>query len=107
MPRTFVNAMGNFMIQGGLVSFTLQDQAMTAQGGQARAAAPEDVVHVIMREQEFAQLVQLFQTHISAFEEQTGRKLGATGPGPAQAPAKPAASAPAKSGGFKIRPKGS
>jgi len=40
MPRLFVNSMSNFVIQGGVVTFTLQDQAMKTQGGQPRRAAP-------------------------------------------------------------------
>ena len=111
MPRLFVNSMANFMIQGGVVSFTLQDQAMRTDGGQPRQAEPEDVANIVMREQDFAQLVQFFNQHLAAYQKQTGKQLGAplTG-GEAPAAGRPAEQASASAhqgGGFKIRPKGS
>jgi hypothetical protein len=109
MPRFFVNSMSNFMFQGSIVSFTLQDQAMKTQDGQPRQAEPEDIVDVVMREQDFAQLVQFFNQHLAAYQKQPGKQSGAsTKPGapPAPAVAKPAAPLAKAGGGFKIRPKG-
>lgn len=110
MPRLFVNSMANFMIQGGMVSFTLQDQAVATQGGQPKPLPPEDVTSVVMREQDFAQLVAFFNQHIAAYESQTGRTLGGgTGASAHGAPA-PAGGAdrgpaPGRGGGMKIRPR--
>jgi len=103
MPRIFVNAMANFIIHGGMVSFTLQDQAMKTDGGQPRPAEPEDVIDVVMTEAQFAQLVGFFNNHIQGFEQQTGRKLGA---GASQA-AEGGAPAKSQGTGMKIRPRGS
>jgi len=104
MPRVFVNSMANFVIHGGMVSFTLQDQAMTTDGGQPRPAEPEEVVNVAMTEQDFANLLAFFNTHAEAFEQQTGRKLGAPAQAPqADAPRRPATAPPTQ--GMKIRPK--
>ncbi len=101
MPRLFVNSMANFMIQGGMVSFTLQDQAVSTQGGQPKPLPPEDVVNVVMREQDFSQLVAFFNQHMAAYEAQTGRPVGAGG-----APGNDAAQGPKRSGGgMKIRPR--
>ena len=109
MPRFFVNSMSNFMIQGGVVSFTLQDQAMKTQGGQPKQAEPEDIVDVVMREQDFAQLLQFFNQHLAAYQQQSGKRVGAdaqpSAP-PAPGAAKPAAPLAQTGGGFKIRPKG-
>ena len=104
MPRTYVNSMANFIIHGGMVSFTLQDQATRIDGGQPRQAEPETVADIVMREQDFAQLVAFFNQHVSAFEEQTGRKLGAApeGQGEGSREGKPASGT-----GMKIRPRGS
>ncbi len=113
MPRLFVNSMANFMIQGGVVSFTLQDQAMKTQGGPPRQAEPEDIIDVVMREQDFVQLLEFFQRHLAAYQQQSGKPAGATarpgaepGARPAPATAKPAAPLAQPGGGFKIRPKG-
>ncbi len=113
MPRLFVNSMSNFMIQGGVVSFTLQDQAMKTQGSQPKQAEPEDIVDVVMREQDFAQLLQFFNQHLAAYQQQSGQQAGAdarsgAAPGRRGAPAsaKPAAPLAQTGGGFKIRPKG-
>jgi hypothetical protein len=104
MPRFFVNSMANFMIHGGMVSFTLQDQAMRTEDGTPREAPPETVADVVMREQDFANLLAFLNKHAAAFEEQTGRKLGAPPQGGGEQPAKPkAAGQPA--GGMKIRPR--
>lgn len=104
MPRYFVNSMANFVIHGGMVSFTLQDQAMRTEGGQPKPAPPEDIADVVMREAEFAQLVAFFNQHIAAFEEQTGRKLGVQpqAQGEGDSPARPAKG---QGGGMKIRPR--
>jgi len=110
MPRLFVNSMSNFMIQGGVVSFTLQDQAMETQGGQPTLAEPEDIVNVVMREQDFVQLLQFFNQHLAAYQQQLGKQAGGN-MGPVARPGKqPAAKQVAPlaqtGGGFKIRPKG-
>lgn len=118
MPRFFVNGMANFVINGGMVYFTLQDQALRTEGNQLRPAPPEDVVDIAMREQDFAQLMAILNQNIAGYEAQSGRKLagggtpvmppqaGAAQKGPMSqpAPAKPGVS---RSGGMKIRPKGS
>lgn len=104
MPRLFVNSMANFMIQGGMVSFTLQDQAMKIQRGQPKQAEPEDIVDVVMREQDFTELLQFFNQHIAAYRQQSGKQAGGAAPAPAAA--KPAAPPAQTGGGFKIRPKG-
>ncbi len=98
MPRLFVNSMANFMIQGGMVSFTLQDQAMSTSGGQPKPLPPEDVANIVMREADFAKLVGFFNQHLAAYESQTGRSLGEPG-------ATPAPRAQPKGGGMKIRPR--
>jgi len=103
MPRIFVNSMANFMIQGGVVSFTLQDQAMSTAQGQPQPLPPEEVANVVMREQDFAQLVQVLNQHIAAFEQQTGRALGAMPQAGGEGTQRPA-SAP-KAAGMKIKPK--
>ena len=76
MPRFFVNSMDNFMIQGGIVGFTLQDQKMRVTDGMAGPATPEDVADIVMREQDFAKLLVFLNKHVKAFEEQAGRPLG-------------------------------
>ena len=75
MPRIFVNSLSNFVIRGGVVSFTLQDQAMRTEQGKAFAAEPEDVADIVMRESDFGQLVQYLNQYIEAFEQQNGRAL--------------------------------
>lgn len=105
MPRLFVNSMANFMIQGGIVSFTLQDHAAKMQGGQPVQSPPEDVVDLVMREQDFANLVQFLNQHLAAYQQQTGRPIGAAPAAPQpDAQPKPAAQ---PGGGIKIRPKSS
>ncbi len=118
MPRLFVNSMSNFMIQGGVVSFTLQDQAMKTKDGQPRQTEPEDIVDVVMRQADFAQLVQFVNQHLTAYQQQTGGPIGAgmqpgakSGSQPgvqsgAKAAAKSAAPRAQTGSGFKIRPKG-
>ena len=110
MPRVFVNSMANFMIHGGMVSFPLQDQAMRTEDGQPRPAPPEDIADVVMREAEFAQLLAFLNQHAQAFEEQTGRKLGATGQaqgGQGAGGGRGGGGAPGQGGqsGMKIRPR--
>jgi len=107
MPRAFVNSLANFMIQGGIVSFTLQDQAVRTSQGQTTQAPPEDIAHVVMREGDFAQLVQLFNQHVQAFEKQMGRPLGAQPDAQAggAAGAQRAPAAGPKAAGMKIKPK--
>ena len=113
MPRLFVNSMSNFMIQGGVVSFTLQDQATKTQGGQPKQVEPEDIVDVVMREQDFGQLLQFFNQHLAAYQQQAGKQpnmQSGVQPGDRPAPvaaAKPDAPPAPTGGGFKIRPKGS
>lgn len=110
MPRLFVNSMANFMIQGGIVSFTLQDQATRAQGGQPVQVPPEDVVDVVMREQDFANSVQLLNQYMTQFQQQTGKPLGAhAAASKAGAPQSSPKPGPAgqQGGGIKIRPKNS
>lgn len=107
MPRLFVNSMANFMIQGGMVSFTLQDQAVATQGGAPKPLPPEDVANLVMREADFAQFVGFLNQHIEAFEKQTGRKLGAA-PGSGDGGSRPGGPAGgASKGGMKIRPRDS
>ncbi len=112
MPRLFVNSMSNFMIQGGIVSYTLQDQAMKTQGSQPKQAEPEDIVDVVMREPDFVQLLQFFNQHLTAYQQQSDKRAGASArpgaqPGARPAAAKPVAPLAQTGGGFKIRPKGS
>ncbi len=106
MPRLFVNSMANFVIHGGVVSFTLQDQAMRSEDGQPRPAPPETVADIVMREQDFATLVSFFNQHIAAFEAHAGRKLGTLGQQPGDGPDRTggAGAAPA-AGGLRIRPR--
>jgi len=110
MPRIFVNSMANFVINGGMVYFTLQDQAMRTEGNKLVPAQPEDVADVVMREQDFAQLMGFLNQNIAGYEKQTGRKLagGASAPPQGQALASGPGGKPGdKSGGMKIRPKSS
>jgi len=76
MPRFFVNSMDNFMIQGGIVGFTLQDQKMRAEPGQQVTSVAEDVADIVMREQDFAKLLVFLNQHAKAFEDKAGRPLG-------------------------------
>ena len=76
MPRLYVNSMSNFLVQGGIVGFTLQDVKVRTAQGEARATEPEDVADIVMREQDFAKLLQFFNAHAAAFEKQNGRPLG-------------------------------
>ena len=106
MARVYVNAMANFVIHGGMVSFTLQDQPMRTEDGQPRSGAPEPVADIVMREQDFATLVAFLNQHVAAFEAQAGRKLGALpGQGAAEPQRRPMGPG-AGSGGMKIRPRG-
>lgn len=80
MPRLFVNALANFMIQGGIVGFTLRDQPMRTRGNELVVGDPEDVADVVMREQDFAKFLQVLNQHAQAFEEQAGRPVGGRRP---------------------------
>ena len=77
MPRLFVNALNDFVIQGGMVSFTLADVAMRAEGDRMVTAPPEEVARVTMRESDFAALLEHLNARATSFERETGRKLGA------------------------------
>ncbi|MEM7056904.1 MAG: hypothetical protein AAF557_04900 [Pseudomonadota bacterium] len=76
MPRLFVNSMANFMIQGGMVGFTLRDQPMRTKGNDLVVGDAEDVADVVMREQDFAKFLEVLNTHAKAFEDQVGRPVG-------------------------------
>ena len=76
MPRFFVNSMANFMIQGGMVGFTLQDLPMRTKGGQLVTGEPEDVADVVMREQDFAKFLEVLNQHCKDFENHVGRPVG-------------------------------
>ena len=119
MPRHFVNGLANFSIEGGMVSFTLQDQALRNEGGQMRPGQPEPVGHFIMREEDFGKLLTVLNQHFSAYLESQARgPKGGPGsaPGHGAPPARPVPAAPAakpaaqaqagKPQGFRIRPKG-
>lgn len=77
MPRVFVNAMTDFVVQGGCVSFTLADHALKSEGERLVAQPPEQVARVVMREGDFAELVKFLNAQIAEFERRTGRKMGA------------------------------
>lgn len=106
MPRLFVNSMSNFIIHGGTVSFTLQDQAMKTEGGQPQPAPPEDIIDVVMTEAQFAQLVGFLNNHIEGFEKQTGRKLGAPAAAPPDGDGGGRRARPPQGSAMKIRPRG-
>lgn len=76
MPRLFVNSMANFMIQGGMVGFTLRDQPMRTRGSELVPGDAQDVADLIMREQDFAKFLEVLNTHAKSFEEQVGRPIG-------------------------------
>lgn len=76
MPRLYVNSMSNFLVQGGVVGFTLQDIKVRTAQGEAMTTEPEDVADIVMREQDFAKLLQFFNAHAAAFEKANGRPLG-------------------------------
>jgi len=111
MPRLFVNSMANFMIQGGMVGFTLRDQPMRTRGSELVPGDPLDVADLIMREQDFAKFLEVLNTHARSFEEQTGRPIGgratATTGMTEQDMAQAAPDAPTDGTSMKIRPGGS
>lgn len=74
MPRTFVNAIANFSIQGGMVSFTLQDQALRTVQGEPKLAPPEDVLDVVMREQDFLAMLGTFQNSVEQYRAHLARQ---------------------------------
>ena len=76
MPRLFVNSLANFMIQGGMVGFTLRDQPMRTQGNELVVGEAEDIADVVMREQDFAKFLAVLNEHAQAFEQQVGRPVG-------------------------------
>ena len=85
MPRIFVNGVSNFSIQGGLVRFTLHDQALRNEGGTMRPGPAEPAGEFVMRVQDFERLLEVFGQNYAAFRQQAGGQ-GAGGP-PAAAPA--------------------
>ena len=82
MPRVFVNSLADFVIQGGMVTFSLQDQAMRTEGNRLVPRPPEEVARVVMREGDFAALVRYLNDRVAEYEKQTGRPLGAAARGP-------------------------
>ena len=76
MPRVYANALADFVIQGGMVSFTLADHALKTEGANLVPKPPEDVAKIVMREADFAQLVTFLNQRVDEFESTTGRKLG-------------------------------
>lgn len=111
MPRLFVNSMSNFMIQGGMVGFTLRDQPMRTRGSELVMGEAQDVADLIMREQDFAKLLEVLNTHAKAFEEQVGRPIGGrptATTGMQETPAaQPTPAAPTDGVSMQIRPGGS
>lgn len=81
MPRVFVNSLADFVIQGGMVTFSLQDQAMRTEGDRLVPRPPEEVARVVMREGDFAALVRFMNDRVADYEKQTGRRLGSAGTG--------------------------
>jgi hypothetical protein len=78
MPRVFVNSLSDLVIQGGMVTFTLQDQAMRSEGDRLVPRPPEEVARIVMREGDFGALVRFLNERVADYEKQTGRSLGAT-----------------------------
>ena len=76
MPRIYVNALSDFVIQGGMVSFTLADHSLKTEGNTLVPNPPEDVARGVMRESDFSELMTFLNQKVDAFESQTGRKLG-------------------------------
>ena len=76
MPRLFVNALSDFVVQGGMVSFTLADHSLKTEGQNLVPNPPEEVARLIMREADFARLLEFLNQRVDEFESQTGRKLG-------------------------------
>lgn len=120
MPRTFVNAIANFSIQCGMVSFTLQDQVLRTDRGEPKTAPPEDIVDVVMREQDFLAMLGTLQNHIEQHKAQLARQQGAFdaarqqggqrlgNPPPQGGPSQPLGGPmmqPAPGSGMKIRPR--
>lgn len=77
MPRIFVNAMSDFVIQGGMVSFTMSDHSLKTEGQNLVPNPPEEIARIIMREADFGLLMEFLNQRVDEFETQTGRKLGA------------------------------
>lgn len=71
MPRVYVNAAANFVLNDGMVSFTLQDQ---------RPDTREDVLDVVMRETDFLDMIGRMQNHV---ERQRAEARAAAPPGQA------------------------
>ena len=76
MPRLFVNAMADFVIQNGMVSFTLADHSLRTEGKGLVPNPPEDVARIVMREADFAALMSFLNQRVDEFESKNGRKLG-------------------------------
>jgi len=76
MPRVFVNAVANFSIHGGIVSFTLQDQAVKTEHGEPKPLPPEDVCKVVMREQDFMSMLGMLQNNLEQYQAHLSRQQG-------------------------------
>ena len=86
MQRTFANSVSNFVISGGMVSFMLDDRVVDGEGKPVQNLKRETVAHIIMREAEFAQM-------LNFFGDQMRQHLGEQGQSPG-APMAPAAGQP-------------
>ena len=110
MPRIFVNSMANFMIQGGMVGFTLCDRPMRTQGNEVVVGETEEVADVIMREQDFAKFLEVLNSQANDFAEQVGRPVGgrptATTGTSAEGPNLTAPDPQFNGGAMKIKPGG-
>lgn len=80
-----------------MVSFTPQNQTGRRDASGIKAQPAEAVTDIMMTEQEFAQMLQVLETHRTRFEKQMGRLLGAAICEPAKRPAG------GGDGGMKIR----
>lgn len=98
MPRVFVNGFANFMIKGGMVSFSLQDQQMRDPSEPSKTES-ETIADVIMTERDFAHLLTVMEQYKDAFEKQFGRGLGENEGGQKRA------GGGQTGGGMKIRPR--
>ena len=76
MPRVFVNGLSNFAISGGIVSFSLLDQAMKTVNGEPKLGEPETVVDIVMQEQDFMAMVGRLQNHLEQYKAHQARQGG-------------------------------
>jgi len=86
MSRNFVNGLANFVVEGNLVSFTLTDQR---GGGTGKpAGSPQPVSDVVMRLNDFTQMVRFLNDAAKEIEKKTGQKPAtpASAPRPAAQP---------------------